>query len=127
MVVKPGEFVMPYGTPGADVQPQAMVQFLVGHLDHGLDPQLAVETPRAATYSFPGTHDPHPYHAGLVRLEGRAGADVAHALAAKGHLLERWPELTGVAGSVGAIRAEVDGRRYLGAADPRRVAYALGW
>lgn len=127
MVVKPGEFVMPYGTPGADVQPQAMVQFLVGHLDHGLDPQRAVETPRAATYSYPGTHDPHPYRAGLVRVEGKAGADVARGLAERGHRVESWPELTGVAGSLGAIRAEVDRRRYVGAADPRRVAYALGW
>ncbi|OLF12108.1 hypothetical protein BLA60_08805 [Actinophytocola xinjiangensis] len=127
LVVKPGEFVMPYGTPGADVQPQAMVQFLVAHLDHGLDPQAAVEVPRAATYSYPGTHDPHPYHAGLVRLEGRAGREVAAGLVAKGHRVESWPELTGVAGSVGAIRAEVDGRGYFGAADPRRVAYALGW
>lgn len=127
MVVKPGEFVMPYGTPGNDVQPQAMVQFLVGHLDHGLDPQRAVETPRAATYSFPGTTHPHPYNVGLVRLEERAGADVARSLTEMGHRVESWPPLTGVAGSVCAARAEIGGGRYVGAADPRRVAYALGW
>lgn len=125
MVVKDGEFVMPYGTPGADVQPQAMIQFLVGHLDHGLDIQQAMETPRAATYSFPGTHDPHAYNPGLVRIEARAGDRTMNELANRGHRIEAWPEWTGVAGSLSAIRASAED--YQGAADPRRVAYAFGW
>ena len=53
LVLKNGHVMMPYGTPGLDVQPQAMVQFLVNLLDHGLDVQEAIEAPRMATYSFP--------------------------------------------------------------------------
>lgn len=126
IVVKDGEFVMPYGTPGADVQPQAMIQFLVGTLDQGLDIQQAIETPRAATYSFPGTHDPHVYTPGVVKLEARAGNEVVEGLGARGHDIHVWPEWTGVAGSLGAVKAKTNGS-YFGAADPRRVAYALGW
>jgi gamma-glutamyltranspeptidase / glutathione hydrolase len=126
IVVKEGEFVMPYGTPGADVQPQAMIQFLVGALDKGLNLQEAIETPRAATYSYPGTHDPHVYRPGLVRIEGRAHAEVVEGLAARGHKVEVWPDWIGTAGSIGAVMRTTEGA-FFGGADPRRVAYALGW
>jgi len=127
MVIKKGQFVMPYGTPGADVQPQAMVQFLVNALDYGLEVQAAAEGPRAVTYSFPNTSDPHVYLPGAVKLESRAGEDVAAELSERGHRVELWPAWSRVAGSIGAVRAESGKRLYLGAADPRRSAYALGW
>ncbi|WMT89374.1 gamma-glutamyltransferase family protein [Pelagibacterium sp. H642] len=126
IVVKDGEFVMPYGTPGADVQPQAMIQFLTGFLDHRLDIQEAIETPRVATYSFPSTHDPHLYRPGLVKIEGRARADVMSGLIGRGHKIEPWPDWFGTAGSIGAVMRTHDGA-VMGGADPRRVAYALGW
>ena len=125
VVVKEGAFVMPYGTPGADMQPQAMVQFLVGALDNNLGLQEAIEAPRAATYSFPDTHDPHPYRAGLVKIEGRAKPQVVEGLAARGHKVEVWPDWIGTAGSIGAVMRNADGA-VLGGADPRRMAYALG-
>ena len=127
MVVKKGKFVMPYGTPGNDVQPQAMVQFLIGTLDHGLDLQAAIERPRAVTYSFPGSSDPHTYTPGLVKVESRVGTAVIQELSERGHSVQLWPEWTGVAGSICAVRADLDPRRFIGAADPRRVSYALGW
>ena len=126
IVVKEGAFVMPYGTPGADMQPQAMIQFLVGALDKGLNLQEAIETPRVATYSYPGTHDPHVYRPGLVKIEGRARTDVVEGLAGRGHDVEAWPDWIGTAGSIGAVMRTSDGA-YFGGADPRRVAYALGW
>jgi gamma-glutamyltranspeptidase/glutathione hydrolase len=126
IVVREGEFVMPYGTPGADVQPQAMVQFLVGALDGSLDLQAATETPRVATYSFPATHDPHVYRPGLVKVEGRVRPEVAEGLSARGHAVELWPDWISTAGSIGAVMRKADGGVF-GAADPRRMAYALGW
>lgn len=126
LVIKNGGFVMPYGTPGLDMQPQAMVQFLVNMIDFDLDVQAAIEVPRAATFSFPSTSDPHTYTPGLVRLERRAGLDVAADLESRGHRLELWPEWTGLAGSICAIKAEMNSHVYFGGADPRRVAYALG-
>ncbi len=126
IAVKEGAFTIPFGTPGSDVQPQAMVQFLVGVLDHGLNLQEAIETPRAATYSFPDTADPHVYRPGLVKLEGRVRPEIGEGLAARGHRVERWPDWFGAAGSIGAVMRTETGACF-GGADPRRVAYALGW
>jgi gamma-glutamyltranspeptidase/glutathione hydrolase len=118
--------IMPYGTPGNDVQPQAMVQFLLGVLDYGLDLQSALDRPRCVTYSFPASSDPHPYRPNAVAAEARVGSDVVDGLRERGHDVEVWPEWTGTAGSVCAARAELDGGVFHAGADPRRQAYAIG-
>jgi gamma-glutamyltranspeptidase/glutathione hydrolase len=126
MVLKDGKLVMPYGSPGNDVQPQAMVQFLVNVIDFGMDVQAAIEAPRAATYSFPRSSDPHPYSPGAANVEGRVSPAVIKGLAALGHDVTPWPEWTGSAGSIGAVKVDhTTGVRH-GGADPRRVAYAIG-
>lgn len=127
IVIKDGEFVMPYGTPGLDVQPQAMIQFLVGMLDYGFNLQESIEAPRAVTFSFPSSSDPHPYTPGIVKLENRVSPEVAVELEERGHRVQMWPAWTGVAGSICAVRAEMTRNLYFGGADPRRVAYAMGW
>ncbi len=126
MVLKDGRLVIPYGTPGNDMQPQAMVQFLLNIIDFGMDVQQAVEAPRCATFSFPRSSDPHRYDPGLAHLEARVGEKAAQALIDKGHDLRMWPPWTGTAGSLGAIRVDHEERVLHGAADPRRVAYAMG-
>ena len=50
---------IPFGTPGGDVQAQAMLQTLLNRIVFGMDPQAAVEAPRFATYSFPDSFEPH--------------------------------------------------------------------
>ncbi len=126
MVLKDGKLVMPYGTPGNDVQPQAMVQFLLNVIDFGMDVQEAIEAPRAATFSFPRSSDPHPYSPGQTNIEGRASPAVISGLAALGHDVTPWPDWTGTAGSLGAVIVDpASGVRH-GGADPRRVAYAIG-
>ena len=45
--------IMPFGTPGGDVQIQAMLQVLLNVMHFGMDPQSAIEAPRVASYSFP--------------------------------------------------------------------------
>ena len=67
-----GRLVMPFGTPGGDVQPQAMLQVLLNLVVFGMSPQHAVEAPRFATQSFPNSFWPHRY------LPGRAHARRAH-------------------------------------------------
>jgi gamma-glutamyltranspeptidase/glutathione hydrolase len=42
--------VMPFGTPGGDVQTQAMLQVLLNVLHFGMDLQSAIEAPRVASY-----------------------------------------------------------------------------
>jgi gamma-glutamyltranspeptidase/glutathione hydrolase len=127
LVMKDGHAFMPYGTPGLDVQPQAMVQLLVNIFDYGMDVQSAIEAPRVATYSFPGSTHPHPYDPGRVRAEARISSSVLDELARIGHRVEAWPEWTPKAGALCAIIANRRERTLAGGADPRRLAYAIGW
>ncbi|NLM37683.1 MAG: gamma-glutamyltransferase family protein, partial [Firmicutes bacterium] len=53
MVFKDGKFYMSYGTPGGDMQPQAMVQVFLNIFVFGMDPQEAVDAPRFKTVNFP--------------------------------------------------------------------------
>jgi gamma-glutamyltranspeptidase/glutathione hydrolase len=118
--------VMPCGTPGGDVQTQAMLQFLVGHIDQGLDMQAAVETPRWASYAVPATEDPQAYRPRALKLEADAPAGLAEALAQRGHVVELWPVRAALAGGVCAVRHDFTSGTVRGAADPRRMAYAVG-
>jgi gamma-glutamyltranspeptidase/glutathione hydrolase len=127
IMLKDGKLRMVFGTPGLDVQPQAMTQLVVNVVDFGLDPQAAIEAPRLATYSFPSTSHPHNYNPGLLRVEGRIPADTVEALAACGHRAERWPDFTSTAGALCAILADTEYGPRAAGADPRRTAYAIGW
>jgi gamma-glutamyltranspeptidase/glutathione hydrolase len=127
LVLKDGHVLMPYGTPGLDVQPQAMVQFLINLLDYGLDVQEAIEAPRIATYSFPSSSHPHAYHPGLLRAEARISAEVRSELSQMGHRIEVWPAWMPRAGALCAAVLDHAERTLAGGADPRRVAYAVGW
>ena len=124
---KNGEWVMPFGTPGGDVQTQAMLQVLLNVVVFGMDLQAAIEEPRGASYSFPSSFEPHAYHPGRLSLEGRIPRAVGAELAALGHDVDWWPDWTELAGGVCAIVA--DRRRGIvsGGADPRRPGAAVGW
>jgi gamma-glutamyltranspeptidase/glutathione hydrolase len=117
--------IMPFGTPGNDVQPQAMLQVLLNLLHFGMQPQEAVEAPRVATYAFPSSSSPHDYFPGRLSLEGRIAPEVKAALAERGHLVADWPDWTSVAGCVEMIRTDPATGLIGAAADPRRPAYAI--
>jgi gamma-glutamyltranspeptidase/glutathione hydrolase len=119
--------VMPFGTPGGEVQTQAMLQFLVNHIDLGMDLQPAIEAPRWASFDVPATEDPHPAQPRLVRLESRAPDGLSAALRAAGHDVREWPPLAALAGAVCAIRRDARGGVLRGGADPRRMSWAIGW
>jgi gamma-glutamyltranspeptidase/glutathione hydrolase len=127
ILFRDGRPVMPFGSPGADVQPQAMLQFVLNVVEFGMEPQAAAEAPRLATYSMPITADPHPCRPNLVRLEERAGAEAFAGLAALGHEVAPWPDWHPAAGSVCGILIDHERGTLTAGADPRRVAYALGW
>jgi gamma-glutamyltranspeptidase/glutathione hydrolase len=127
MILREGAVFMPFGASGGDVQPQAMLQFLLNLVVFGMTAQDAVEAPRAATFSFPGSFDPHPYYPGRIQLENRFTSDVTAELAQLGHEIGMWPEFASRAGAVTAIVREPRTGILHGAADPRRPAYVLGW
>jgi gamma-glutamyltranspeptidase / glutathione hydrolase len=126
IAMEPGKMAMPFGTPGGDVQTQAMLQVFLNIQLFGMEAQEAVEAPRTASYSFPSSFEPHAYHPGRLNLEGRIDRQTGEALAGLGHKVEWWPEWTWLAGAVCTIVADQESGVLKGGADPRRPSYALG-
>ena len=127
LALKNGRAYMPFGTPGNDIQPQAMLQVLLNITVFDMSIQAACEAPRFATYSFPSSSEPHAYHPGRLNLECRIPESTADELARRGHTIARWPEIAWQAGAVCVVRRNEESGVLEGAADPRRPAYALGW
>jgi len=122
MVFHGDDFYAAGGTPGNDDQPQSNLQILHRLLDRESDPQSAVEAPRWS--HMPGT-PPRDRLPEELRMEEGFPAEVRQALEAKGHkvvVVDRW--------SFGASQVIVHDPAtgtWLGAADPRRDGYAIGW
>ncbi len=127
MVFKHGKPFMPLGTPGGDVQCQAMLQVFLNVALFGMSPQAAIEAPRFATYSYPGSFEPHDYLPDEVRIERRLATQVGDELAKKGHKVVPWPDWSWRAGGVCAITIDPDSGVLAAGADPRRMSYAIGW
>lgn len=125
--VKEGQFMMPFGSPGSEVVGQAQLQAFLNVSVFGMTPQAAVEAPRFASYSWPGSALPHAYSPGRINLEGLIDRKTGDALEELGHTVEWWPDRKWLAGSVCTVRVDAEtGIRQAGA-DPRRSAYAVGW
>lgn len=127
MVFRGGELFMPFGTPGGDVQCQAMCQTLLNVVEFGMDPQRAVEAPRFATHSAPNSFSPHTIRPGVVTLEADIPETVAAELRELGHKIERWQRMDWEAGGVCLITVDGETGVRTAGADPRRECYALGW
>ena len=127
MAMRKGEFLMPFGSPGGDLQPQGMLQALVNHLVFGMDIQQAVEAPRFITRNFPDSFEPHTYYPGRVDLEQSIGRPTGDALEAIGHKVNWLPDLSLKTASVCAVSADLRSGKLYGAADPRRTGRAMGW
>ncbi len=125
MVLKDGRLWGVFGTPGADNQVQVNFQVLVAMIEHGYDPQQALEMPRW-TCMQPGQAANYP-HTGedSVTLEGRFPAATADALRRRGHRVTVVGDLEGPC-SVEAIRVLDNGVR-MAASDPRRDGWAQAY
>jgi gamma-glutamyltranspeptidase/glutathione hydrolase len=127
LAIRGGEVFMPFGTPGGDVQSQAMLQVLLNVFAFGQDVQSAIESPRFASYSYPSSFAPFDYYPGRLAIEARIAEPVIAELARRGHEIQRWPDWMWTAGAVCAILADPKRGVLEAGADPRRAAYALGW
>ena len=126
-VMRGGQPYLAFGTPGGDVQIQAMTQVFLNLVEFGMDLQEAVEAPRFATYNYPGSFAPHAYNPGLFRAESRIGEAVLRRLAELGNRVEPWEDYSWRGGGVCAVRSNPEHGILEGAADPRRECYAMGW
>lgn len=124
MVFRGGQPVIVGGTPGGDYQPQCGLQVLSNLIDHGMDPQEAVEAPR--WWSFPGT-DPASIKTPFeLRLEYGMPASLDPALEGLGHrVVRRRPGIND--GKVQLIVREPDSGVLKGASDPRGDGHAAAW
>ncbi len=127
LALKNGRPFMAFGTPGGDVQAQAMLQTFLNIVLFGMDPQQAVEAPRFATYSFPDSFEPHRYYPGRLHMEGRIAQEVGTGLSTLGHEVHWWPDWVWRAGAVCCILVDQKTGVLQGGADPRRPSYAVGW
>ncbi len=127
LAIHEGHFIMPFGTPGGDVQCQAMLQVFLNIVVFRMNPQAAVEAPRFATYDFPDSFEPHIAYPGRLNLEARFPEATGRALAARGHDIQAWPDWSYLAGAVCLVYQDLERRTLAGAADPRRQGYAAGW
>lgn len=122
-----GEFFMAFGTPGGDVQTQAMLQVFLNVVEFGMTVQQAIEAPRFGSASFPNSFAPHTYLPGRLNVESRVPSSTIDSLRALGHDVEMWPELVAAAGAVCMVMRDQQTRLLHAGADPRREAYAAVW
>jgi gamma-glutamyltranspeptidase / glutathione hydrolase len=124
MALQDGKLLMPFGTPGGDVQQQAMLQVFLNVTVFGMPLQEAIEAPRVASRSFPDSFWPHAYSPGKLEAERRIAKDTRDALVGLGHEVSEWPEWEWRAGAVCAVKVGPGGTRW-GGADPRRGALSI--
>jgi len=124
MAFSGGKLLMPFGTPGGDVQQQAMLQVFLNTTVWGMPLQEAIEAPRVASRSFPDSFWPHVYSPGKLEVEGRVPKSTRDGLAALGHDVSEWPDWEWRAGAVCGVKVGPDGTRW-GGADPRRGALSI--
>jgi gamma-glutamyltranspeptidase/glutathione hydrolase len=122
MVFRNGEVFATGGSPGADEQPQTNFQIIHDLVDLEMDPQSAVEAPRWSHQ--PGT-PPRDQLPEALRVEEGYAPSTLDQLRSRGHrisVVDRWSF-----GSAKVIVRDRENGCWLAGADPRRVAYALGY
>jgi gamma-glutamyltranspeptidase/glutathione hydrolase len=122
-----GKWTMPFGTPGNDVQPQAMLQVFLNIATFGMTPQEAIEQPRFASSSFPGSSDPHTYTPRRMSMERRFTDETAAELGRLGHDVNWWRDWEWKAGCVCLVMKDHESGMLEGGADVRRPGGVRGW
>ncbi|WP_372884298.1 gamma-glutamyltransferase family protein [Shimia sp.] len=111
MLRQEGRVVMPFGVMGGAYQPNGHARLLSNIADFGMEPQAAIDAPRAFAFD------------GVLKLERGYDASVRRELAALGHRIET-PEAP--IGGAQAIRIHPSGVLE-GASDPRKDGCATGY
>ena len=127
LVTRAGEPFMALGTPGGDVQMQAMLQVFLNVVEFGMPLQRAIEMPRVWSMNFPNSFAPHDYVPGALHVEEGIEESVVRELEALGHRSQKWARFPAAGGGVCAVMRDPGSGLVHGGADPRRECYALAW
>ncbi|MCJ7622535.1 MAG: gamma-glutamyltransferase [Anaerolineaceae bacterium] len=124
IVFKDGEFFMSYGTPGGDMQAQALVQVFLNMAVFGMDAQEAIDAPRFRTLNFPDSFAPHEAYPATLDLEASLFDVLKESLEMRGYTVNQYPDWDNHFGGVGVVI--FDGEHLLAGSDPREGAWAMG-
>ena len=105
--------VGPFGVMGGEMQPQGHLQVVSGMVDHGLNPQAALDAPRWQVERN-----------GVVRVESQTPADVIEGLRDRGH--EVIVERSRMSFGRGQIIVRADDGVYAAGSEPRADGCAVG-
>jgi len=112
MLTKGGRVVMPFGVMGGHYQPVGQSHVLTNILDYGMDPQEAIDFPRAH------------HRDGVVKLERGYSEAVAEGLRKLGH---KTVPSDGPLGGGQAIWIDEKTGNLVGGSEPRKDGMALGY
>lgn len=121
--LKNGKPWLAMGTPGGDIQIQAMAQVLVQMMDCGKSLEQAVLEPRVSSYAYPGSFAPHIAYPNKVLYEQNLPDNTVTELKSLGHDMESWPPQTWKAGGICVAMSDENGK-LTAFADPRRAGTA---
>lgn len=127
LALRDGVPFMGFGTPGGDVQTQAMMQAFFNVVEFNMSLQQAVEAPRFSSSNFLNSFAPHQYLPGRLNIESTMPVGVIEAMRARGHDVEVWPAFPAAGGAVCAVMQDPQTGWLHAGADPRREAYAMAW
>lgn len=116
LILREGKPVAAIGTPGGLGQTQFLTQTLCAFLDFNMNIQEAIEAPRWQSEK-----------PGLVELESRFAEEVGKLLVRDGYDVKIHGPWEFAFGGVEAVLLHRNDTVFLGAADPRRDGYALGY
>jgi gamma-glutamyltranspeptidase/glutathione hydrolase len=89
LVLEQDEPILAFGSPGGDFQDQWGLQFLLAVVDHGLEPQAAIESPAFGSRHFIDSFEPRSFDANHLEIEDRVPAATTAELIRLGHRLDR--------------------------------------
>jgi gamma-glutamyltranspeptidase/glutathione hydrolase len=124
LALKDGKPYMVFGTPGADTQPQAQMQFFLNVAEFGMNVQQALEQEYVVSTSFKSSYYPHEAE-GKLQVPASLPKHVLDELAAMGHKLD----VRNVRG-VGSVKAIVIHPRtgvLMGGVSPTRDSYVMAY
>jgi len=124
MALKDGKPYMAFGTPGADTQPQAQLQFFMNVVEFGMSVQQALEQSYVVSTSFKSSYYPHEV-AGKLQIPSSVPKHVLDELASMGHKVE----LNNGRG-VGSVKAIIINPRtgvLMGGVSPTRDSYVMAY
>jgi gamma-glutamyltranspeptidase/glutathione hydrolase len=124
LALKDGKPYMAFGTPGADTQPQAQLQFFLNVVEFGMNVQQALEQPSIVSTGFRSSFYPHNA-ANTLQVPNSVPAHVLDELAAMGHKLDI-RNARGV-GSVKAIIVHPGTGVLMGGVSPTRDSYVMAY